>query len=95
MKGSRHTVRAVAGAVIALGLSAGGTVVASAAPPAGGQCFGPWVENTTLVNPDDPGFFDTIDKNGDGIICIKDWTGPNPDPDVGFLAIDNTGRHNN
>ena len=66
---------------------------ASAQPPAGGECFGPWTENTTLVNPDDPGFFDAVDKNGDGVICVKDWTGPDPDPDIGFLAIDNTGRH--
>lgn len=62
--------------------------------PAGGQCLGQWVENTTLVNPDNPGFFDSIDKNQDGIICIKDWTGPDPDPDIGFLAIDNVGKHN-
>jgi hypothetical protein len=68
---------------------------ASATPPAGGECLGPWKENTTLVNPQDPGFFDTVDKNGDGVICIKDWTGPDPDPDIGFLAIDNTGRHKN
>jgi hypothetical protein len=67
---------------------------AAAAPPAGGECLGPWQENTTLVNPADPDFFDTVDKNDDGILCVKDWTGPDPDPDVGFLAIDNTGRHN-
>lgn len=66
---------------------------ASATPPVGGRCLGQWVENTTLVNPQDPGFFDTIDKNGDGVICIKDWTGPDPDPSIGFLAIDNVGRH--
>lgn len=94
MKRLLRAPRVLCGAAIALGLSAVGTVAASAVPPAGGECFGPWVENTTLVNPDNPGFFDTIDKNGDGVICIKDWTGPDPDPDVGFLAIDNTGRHN-
>ncbi len=68
-------------------------VPAAATPPAGGACLGPWTENTTLVNPQDPGFFDAVDKNGDGVICVKDWTGPDPDPEIGFLAIDNTGRH--
>jgi hypothetical protein len=66
---------------------------AQATPPAGGTCQAPWLENTTLVNPQDPGFFAKIDKNGDGVICIKDWTGPDPDPDIGFLAIDNVVRH--
>ena len=66
---------------------------AQATPPAGGTCQAPWQENTTLVNPDDPGFFARIDKNGDGVICIKDWRGPEPDPDIGFLAIDNVVRH--
>ena len=66
---------------------------ATATPPAGGACHAPWQENSTLVNPDDPEFFETIDKNQDGIICIKDWTGPDPDPDIGFLAIDNVGNH--
>jgi hypothetical protein len=65
---------------------------AQAIPPAGGSCQAPWVENTTLTNPQDPGFFARIDKNGDGVICIKDWTGPDPDPDIGFLAIDNVVR---
>ena len=68
---------------------------ANAVPPAGGTCAGQWVENTTLVNPEDPTFFDTIDKNNDGVICIKDWTGPDPDPEIGFLAIDNVVRHRN
>lgn len=68
-------------------------VPAAAAPPPGGECLGPWRESTTLVNPEDPGFFDAVDRNGDGVLCVKDWTGPDPDPDVGFLAIDNTGRH--
>lgn len=94
MRLSRHSRAAVtaAGVLVLAGVVSPASV--SAVPPAGGQCLGPWVENTTLVNPDDPGFFDAIDKNGDGTICIKDWTGPDPDPDVGFLAIDNTGRHN-
>jgi|tagenome__1003787_1003787.scaffolds.fasta_scaffold20883844_2 hypothetical protein len=65
---------------------------AAAVPPAGGTCQGQWQENTTLVNPSDPNFFNTIDKNGDGVICVKDWTGPDPDPDIGFLAIDNVAR---
>ena len=94
MNGSLPTRRALVGAAIALSLSTATPSAAWAAPPAGGQCLGPWVENTTLVNPDDPGFFDTIDKNGDGVICIKDWTGPDPDQSVGFLAVDNTGQHN-
>lgn len=91
---SRRSRRAFAIAGLAIGAGALGPVAASATPPAGGKCLGPWVENTTLVNPDKPGFFDSIDKNGDGVICIKDWTGPNPDPNVGFLAIDNVGQHN-
>jgi len=36
-----------------------------------------------------------VDKNRDGVVCLKDWTGPDPDPLIGFLVIDNTGRHNN
>ncbi|WP_299035331.1 hypothetical protein [uncultured Pseudokineococcus sp.] len=81
--------------------AAGGLAVAAlllapaavAAPPPGGRCLGPWFESTALTNPQDPGFFARVDKNGDGTICLKDWTGPDPDPEVGFLAIDNTGRH--
>jgi len=42
-----------------------------------------------------PGFFEQVDKNRDGVVCLKDWTGPDPDPLIGFLVIDNTGRHNN
>lgn len=94
MTRSNRTIRALAGGALVIGLSSASTSSASAVPPSGGDCFGPWIENTTLVNPDNPGFFDTIDKNNDGVICIKDWTGPDPDPGVGFLAIDNTGRHN-
>lgn len=79
---------------LVLGAGILGPVAAWATPPAHGQCLGQWVENTTLVNPDNPGFFDSIDKNADGVICIKDWTGPDPDPDIGFLAIDNVAQHN-
>jgi hypothetical protein len=35
-----------------------------------------------------------VEGNGDGVVCIKDWTGPDPDPLTGFVVIDNTGRHN-
>lgn len=66
---------------------------AQATPPAGGRCQAPWRESTTLTNPQDPGFFARIDKNGDGVICIKDWRGPDPDPAIGFLAIDNVVQH--
>jgi hypothetical protein len=96
MIGMHRTTR-VGRAAAVLAASAAVTALAgtqaSAAPPSGGTCQAPWEENTTLVNPDDPGFFSTIDRNGDGVICIKDWTGPDPDPDIGFLAIDNMVRH--
>ena len=56
----------------------------------------PPVPSEHLVsNPDDPGISEETDKNGDGIVCLKDWTGPDPDPDIGFLVIDSTGRHSN
>ena len=83
------SVAGVAGAAVLLAVGP-----AQAVPPAGGTCQGQFVLNTTLVNPDDPGFFTTIDRNGDGVICIKDYTGPDPDPLVGFLAIDNMAQHN-
>lgn len=84
-------VALVAGTSAVLTLTGTGTAVA--APPPGGTCGGQWQENTTLVNPQDPDFFATIDKNADGVICIKDFTGPDPDPDIGFLARDNVARH--
>jgi hypothetical protein len=90
----RPTVKGVMLAASTLVTTAVMVCPAAATPPAGGECFGPWQENTTLVNPEDPNFFDTVDKNEDGVLCVKDWTGPDPDPDIGFLAIDNTGRHN-
>lgn len=90
----RRPMRAAAASAAAITLAGLAIAPAAAVPPAGGQCLGPWAENTSLVNPEDPGFFNAVDKNGDGVICIKDWTGPDPNPDIGFLAIDNTGRHN-
>lgn len=65
---------------------------AAAIPSSPGGCQRPWTASADLVNPEDPGFFDSVDRNGDGVICIKDWTGPDPDPGVGFLAIDNVVR---
>ena len=48
-----------------------------------------WCRTRTTPGSEETG------KNGDGIVCLKDWTGPDPDPDIGFLVIDNTGRHSN
>ena len=48
-----------------------------------------------MSNPDDPDFSEETDKNGDGIVCLEDWTGPDPDPHIGFLVVDSTGRHSN
>jgi hypothetical protein len=90
----RRLLRVAAASAGVIALAALLIAPAAAVPPASGECSGPWAENTSLVNPEDPGFFDAVDKNGDGVICIKDWTGPDPDPEIGFLAIDNTGRHN-
>ncbi|WP_298805947.1 hypothetical protein [uncultured Pseudokineococcus sp.] len=88
----RTPLLAAASATALVALTATGPA-ALAAPPPGGRCFGPWFESTQITNPQNPGFFARIDKNGDGVICLKDWTGPDPDPDIGFLAIDNTGQH--
>ena len=72
-----------------------GVPAAAADPPPAGACFGQFQPTTFVSNPDNPSFFEQIDKNGDGVVCLKDWTGPDPDPLIGFLVIDNTGRHNN
>ena len=78
------------GAAVALGLLL--APAAMAAPPPGGSCPPGWKTTTVVVNPDDPGFFARIDRNRDGVVCAKDWTGPDPDPDIGFLVIDNVVR---
>ncbi|HYN30276.1 MAG TPA: hypothetical protein VES95_10470 [Dermatophilaceae bacterium] len=89
--------RATRPTALLLGAAAGLIAVAGAAgatPPPGGVCPGQFVPSTSVTNPADPGFFATIDKNGDGVVCVKDWTGPDPDPEVGFLVIDNVAQHN-
>jgi hypothetical protein len=68
---------------------------AAAVPPSPGTCQGQWEEYTSAVNPENPDFFDQIDVNDDGIICMKDWVGPDPDPEIGFIANDNVARHRN
>ena len=88
----KSSLTCLAGVFVASALSVS---PAAAVPPSPGTCQGQWEENMTLVNPDDPEFFDRIDVNDDGIICIKDWVGPDPDPEIGFLAIDNVARHRN
>ena len=72
-----------------------GTAAATADPPPAGACLGQFQPTTFVSNPENPNFFEQTDKNGDGVVCLKDWTGPDPDPLIGFLVIDNTGRHNN
>ena len=76
-------------------LTSFGVSTASADPPPGGVCLGEFLPATFVYNPDNPSFFEQVDKNRDGVVCLKDWTGPDPDPLIGFLVIDNTGRHNN
>ena len=72
-----------------------GASAAVADPPPAGACLGQFLPTTFVSNPENPNFFEQTDKNGDGVVCLKDWTGPDPDPLIGFLVIDNTGRHNN
>ncbi|WP_432494645.1 hypothetical protein [Kineococcus gypseus] len=81
-----------AGAAVVVALGAAGAGTAAATPVPLGACHAPWFASTQLSNPQDPGFFARIDRNGDGVICIKDWRGPDPDPAIGFLAIDNNLR---
>ncbi|WP_432570907.1 hypothetical protein [Kineococcus sp. SYSU DK005] len=87
-----RTARAAAAAVAAAALGVTGAGTAAAVPVPPGACHAPWFASTQLTNPQDPGFFARIDRNGDGVICIKDWRGPDPDPAIGFLAIDNNLR---
>lgn len=87
-------VGALATLAVAVGTSIGMST-AAADPPPEGTCLGQFQPTTFVSNPDNPNFFEQTDKNGDGVVCLKDWTGPDPDPLVGFLVIDNTGRHNN
>ena len=82
-------------AVAAVGGALVGASPASAEPPPGGVCLGEFRPSTFVHNPDNPSFFEQTDKNGDVIVCLKDWTGPDPDPLTGFVVIDNVGRHNN
>ena len=86
------------GPVLAAGLGSAAALAvllapaATAAPPPGGECPPGWRVATVVVNPDDPGFFERVDRNDDGVVCVRDWTGPDPDPDIGFLVIDNVVR---
>lgn len=80
----------ITGLFAVLGSAATSTSVATAVTPFGlMECPGNYVENTTLVNPEDPSFFDAIDKNDDGVVCIKDWGYPDGGVNVGFIVLDN------
>ena len=92
LRTSAMTMMGTAGAMLAAALatssvSAAGATVGAVVQPR--ECPGNYVENTTLVNPEDPSFFDAIDKNDDGVVCIKEWGYPDGDPEVGFIVLDN------
>ena len=59
-------------------LTSFGVSTASADPPPGGVCLGEFLPATFVYNPDNPSFFEQVDKNRDGVVCLKDWTGPDP-----------------
>ena len=86
------------GPVLAAGLGSAAALAvllapaATAAPPPGGECAPGWRVATVVLNPDGLGFFERLTRNDHAVVCVRNWTGPDPDPDIGFLVIDNVVR---